>query len=154
MDRIGTSLAGYPDHARNIEIGLDRPFAFANEIGLVGLEAVKREAIFTGVDCDGAEAQLSCRAKHANGNLAPVGDQKLADFLVLARVHGGDIRSGTATCLLGRFFDANGEKTQRPCGPRRPRKTGRSIRQAGRRATAGKRPRPKRWPTGRVAARQ
>ena len=54
---------------------------FADEIGLVGLEAVQRVAIFVRIDGDGANAQLVGGSKHADRNFAAIGDQELPNCL-------------------------------------------------------------------------
>jgi hypothetical protein len=79
MDRVRTRLACDPDHLVDVEIGLDRILALADQIALVRLEAVEREAVFVGVDTDRLDRQLVGGADHANGDLAAVGDQQLAD---------------------------------------------------------------------------
>src|SRR5690606_13365200 len=48
-------------------------------IGLVGLEAVQRQLVFLGKDRDGLEAELVGGAKHANGDLAAIGDEDFLD---------------------------------------------------------------------------
>ncbi len=64
-----------------IEVGLDRALAAADEIALVRLGAMQREAILLRVDGHGAQAELAGRPHHANGDLAAVGDQNAADPL-------------------------------------------------------------------------
>ena len=68
------------DDAGDVEVGADRLAGLADAIGLVGLEAVQGEAVFVRVDGDGADAEFVGRAKDANGDLAAVGDEQLADL--------------------------------------------------------------------------
>jgi hypothetical protein len=65
------------------EIGRDRSLARAHLIGLVGLEAVEAELVLLGENRHGALAKLVSSAQHANGDLAPVGNE---DFLKLGHV--------------------------------------------------------------------
>jgi hypothetical protein len=46
------------DDAGNIEIGFDRAFANADLVGFVSLKTVKGEAIFLGIDGDGAQTEF------------------------------------------------------------------------------------------------
>ena len=52
------------------EIGLDRPQALADLVGLVGLEAVQGELVLLGEDRDRLHAQLVGGAEDADGDLA------------------------------------------------------------------------------------
>ena len=67
------------DDAVDVEIRPERLAGRADAIRLIRLEAVQGEAVFMRVDGDGADAQLMGRAKDANGDLAAVGDEKLAN---------------------------------------------------------------------------
>jgi len=60
----------------DIQVRFDRPFARADLVGFVGLEAMQAEAIFLGVNANGAQAEFICRAKYANGDFAAVGSQQ------------------------------------------------------------------------------
>ena len=79
MDGIDLVLAGQGDDAVDVEIGADRLARLADAVGLVRLEAVQGEAVFVGVDGDRADAQLVGGAEDADGDLAAVGDQQLAE---------------------------------------------------------------------------
>ena len=57
------------------EIGLERPLAPADLIGLVGLEAVQRELVLLGIDRDRLDAELGRRAEHPDRDLGTVGDK-------------------------------------------------------------------------------
>ena len=64
------------DDALDIEIGLDRAFALADQVGFVGLEAVQGEAVFLGIDGDGAQAEFVGRAQNADGDFAAIQSEK------------------------------------------------------------------------------
>ena len=61
----------------DVEIRPDRPLALADQVGLVGLEAVHAEAVLLRVDGDGAQAEFGGRAEDADGDLAAVGGHEL-----------------------------------------------------------------------------
>ena len=68
MDRIDVAFARYAQDFRDIEIGLDRPLAFADQIGLVGFGSVQTKAIFLRIDRHRAYAELSrCDWRSAAG---------------------------------------------------------------------------------------
>jgi hypothetical protein len=99
MDRI--DLRGLRDahDVGDIEVSVDRRAPGADQIALVRLHPVQREAVLLRVDRDRADAELGRGAHHANGDLAAVGD--LADcgmrsgmpehskrrFLITVRAH-------------------------------------------------------------------
>jgi hypothetical protein len=78
MDEVHALLLRERDDARNVEIRADRPFAFADDVRLVRLEAMDGEAIFLRIDRDGAQAEFGRRAKDADGDFAAVGDEQFA----------------------------------------------------------------------------
>jgi hypothetical protein len=80
VDRVGAAGLGHADDLGDREIGLHRPQPLADPIRLVRLEAVQRELVLLGVDADRALAHLVGGAHHADGDLAPVGHQDLAEF--------------------------------------------------------------------------
>ena len=80
------------------EIGLDRPLALADLIGLVGLEAVQGELVLLGIDGDGRDAELGRGAEDADGDLGAVGDEQAAE----GRTHGTSGCSGK--CRLDRLM--------------------------------------------------
>ena len=69
---------GDGDDAVDIEVRPDRLARLADQVGLVGLEAVQGVAVFVRVDGDRADAQLVGRAEDADGDLAAIGDEQLA----------------------------------------------------------------------------
>src|SRR5206468_1597808 len=79
MNGVNIMLLRERDDAGDVEVSADRLAGLADQIRLVGLEAVQREAVFMGVDRDRADAQLMSRAEDANGDFAAIGDQQLAD---------------------------------------------------------------------------
>ena len=87
MDRVHLRLTRDAEDVVDLEVGLDRALALADQIGLVGLEAVQREAVLLGVDRDGADAELVGGAQHADGDFAAVGDEEAADPLRHGRFH-------------------------------------------------------------------
>ena len=60
----------------NVQIRADRPLAFADQIGLVRLEAMHREPVFLGVNGHRAQAQFRGRAEDADGDFAAIGDEQ------------------------------------------------------------------------------
>ncbi len=81
MDGVNAVRLRDSDNPVDIQIGANRlPFA-ADAIGLIGLEAVQGVAVFLRINGDGANAQLMGGAKHADRNLAAIGDQKLPNCL-------------------------------------------------------------------------
>ncbi len=77
MDGIHFLFPGQGDDALVIEVGLHRPFALADEVGFVGLEAVQGQAVFLGIDGNRAQAEFVGRAQNANGDFAAVQREKL-----------------------------------------------------------------------------
>ena len=90
MNRVHALLFGQRHDAFDIEIGLHRSFALADQVGFVGFEAVQREAVFLGIDGDGAQAQFIGGAENADGDFAAI---ECEEFF-----HGG-VR-GKTTCFL------------------------------------------------------
>ena len=58
MDRVHALLLRDRDDALDVEIGADRSLPLADPVRFVRLETVEREAVFLGVDGDGAQAQF------------------------------------------------------------------------------------------------
>ena len=85
MDRVDLRGLRDADDVGDIQVGIDGRAAGADEIALVRLHPMQREAVFLGVDRDRADAELGRGAHHADGDLAAVGDQETADTLG----HGG-----------------------------------------------------------------
>src|SRR5437899_525534 len=80
-NRIHVALDRQGHDPGDVEIGPDRLARAADQIGLVGLEAVQREAVLVAVDGHGADSQLVGAAEYADGNLAAVGHQQAAYLL-------------------------------------------------------------------------
>ena len=75
MDRVAPRVRGDLDDVVHGEVGGDGAAPCADAVGLVGLEAVKREVILLRVDRDRGLAHLVGGAQDANGDLAPVRHQ-------------------------------------------------------------------------------
>jgi hypothetical protein len=69
------------DYGVHVEISLNRPFPFPDEVRLVSLEAIQAQAIFLGKDSYGAEAQLVGCSKNADRDFTAVEGQKFAHEL-------------------------------------------------------------------------
>ena len=80
MDGIGPGHLGDADNLGDGQIGADGRQAFADQIGLIGLEAVQRKLVFFGIDRDGFLAHLIGRPHDANGNFAAIGDEDFLEF--------------------------------------------------------------------------
>ena len=65
--------------ALNVEVAAQRLTRLADQVGLVGLEAVQREAVFVSVNGDCPHAQFMGRAKDADGDFTAIGDEELLD---------------------------------------------------------------------------
>ena len=72
MDGIYFLFDGQFDDGIDIEIGLHRPFALADQIRLVGLEAMQTKAVFLRIDGYGGEAEFGGSAKNARGDFTAV----------------------------------------------------------------------------------
>ena len=77
MDHVDTLFLRQRDDAGDVEVSAHRTFAFADQIGFVGLEAVDREAIFLRVNGDGTQSEFGRGAEDANSNLAAIGNEQL-----------------------------------------------------------------------------
>ncbi len=76
MDGIGAGLDGDAHDVVDVEVGLDRALALADQVALVRLHAVQREAVLLRVDRDRADAQLVGRTHDADRDLAAVRDEQ------------------------------------------------------------------------------
>ncbi len=79
VDGVGAALARHPDDLGDREIGLDRPQAAADLIGLVGLKSMQGELIFLGEDRDRLQAEFVGGTEDANRDFGPVGYEQLRD---------------------------------------------------------------------------
>ena len=79
MDRVDVMLLGDRDDPLDVEVGPNRLTGPADEIGFIRLETVEGEAVFVGIDGHGPDAEFMGGAKHADRDLAAVGDQQLLD---------------------------------------------------------------------------
>ena len=72
MDGVDALLQRQRDNALDVEIGLHRTFAFAHQVGFVGLEPVQGQAVFLGIDGHRAQAQFVGRAQDADGDFTAI----------------------------------------------------------------------------------
>ena len=79
MDCIGAGVLSDPDDVLHIQIRRYRALALADQIRLAGVEAMQGQAILGRIDADGWNVQLTGRAKHADRNLAAIGDEDLVE---------------------------------------------------------------------------
>ena len=86
VDGVDTGVARDAQDVLAVQVGRQRLLAFADEVTLVGLEAVQRLPVLLGVDGHGADTHLVGRAHDADRDFGTVGDQDRADRVGL---HGG-----------------------------------------------------------------
>ncbi len=79
MDGVDARLAGDAHDVVDVQVRLDRPLALADEIALVGLGPMQREAVLARVNCHRANAELGGGAHHANGDFAAIRDEQALD---------------------------------------------------------------------------
>ena len=70
VDRVDACLAGDAQDVLDVEVGRERLLALADEVALVGLEAVQREPVFLRIDRHGADVHLGRGAHDADRDLA------------------------------------------------------------------------------------
>ena len=104
VDRVDVVLFRERDDPGDVEIGFDGTFAGADLVGFVGLEAMQAEAIFLGIDGDGAQSEFGGGAKDADGDLAAVGGEQFLDRFGF--LHSGSDLSATRN---PRLFHERGE---------------------------------------------
>ena len=92
MDGVDALLLGQRDDAFDVEVGFDRAFALADQVGLVGLEAVQGEAVFLRVDGDGAQAEFVGGAQDADGDFAAVQCEEFLHSEGARELRGGNSR--------------------------------------------------------------
>ena len=76
MDEVHALFLRERDDAGDVEVRADGAFALADEVGFIGLETVDAEAVFLGVDGDGAEAEFRRSPEYANGDFTAIGDEE------------------------------------------------------------------------------
>ena len=79
VDGVDAGLLGDAQDVVAVQVGRQRLAALADQVALVGLEAVQRLAVLLGVDGHGADAHLGGGAHHADGDLGAVGNEDRAD---------------------------------------------------------------------------
>ncbi len=75
MDGIDALFLGHRHDAIDVEIGGDRAFALADEVGFVGFETMDAEAILLCIHGHGAKPEFGARAENTNGDFAAVGSE-------------------------------------------------------------------------------
>ena len=78
MDGVGAALPGHVQDLLDAQVGVDGPLAAPDQVRLVRLVAMLRDAVLLAVDADGADAELVARAEDADRDLAAVRAQHLA----------------------------------------------------------------------------
>ncbi|GAA2779417.1 hypothetical protein GCM10010470_11360 [Saccharopolyspora taberi] len=79
VDGVGTGLLRRADDLLDGEVGPDGVTGFADLVGLVGFQPVQRVAVFVREHGNGARPELVPGSESANRDLAPVGDEDLAE---------------------------------------------------------------------------
>ena len=79
VNRVDARLDGDAHDVLDVEIRLDRTLALADEIALVGLGPMQREAVLARMNRHGANAELGGRAHHADGDFAAIRDEHTLD---------------------------------------------------------------------------
>ena len=72
VNGVHALFLGQRHDALDVEVRLHRPLAFADQIGLVGLEAVEGDTVLAGVNGDRTQAKLVGGAQNADGNFTAV----------------------------------------------------------------------------------
>ena len=80
VDCIHSHVPRNPNHATDVEVCANRLACFPDAICFVGLEAMESEAILVGVERDGADAEFVSRPKHADRDLASIGNEQLLEW--------------------------------------------------------------------------
>src|SRR5690606_14177871 len=68
-----------PEIFVELQIGYDGSETLADQIGLVGLEALQGQPVFLGETGHGRHAEFIGRPEDANGDLAAIGDEEFLD---------------------------------------------------------------------------
>src|SRR6185437_3939477 len=79
MNGIGARLERDPDDVGDVEIGLDGALAVPDQVALVGLGPMQREAVFLRMNGNGTDAELGGRTHDADGDFTAVGDEQALD---------------------------------------------------------------------------
>ena len=81
VHRVGAGELRRPDDLVDVEVGTHRVTALPDQVRLVGLGPVQRVAVLVREHRDGGDSQLVGGTERADRDLAPVGDQHLAERL-------------------------------------------------------------------------
>ena len=79
MDGVDALFACQSNDAGDVQIGFDRTFTGADQVGFVGFEAMQAEAVLLGINANGAEVEFIGGAENANGDFAAVRSQQPLD---------------------------------------------------------------------------
>jgi hypothetical protein len=84
VDAVGPRALDDVEDLLGVEVALGRRLT-AERVGLVGQAHVQAVAVEVGVDGDRRDVELTAGSDHADGDLAPVGDQDLGEHLICLR---------------------------------------------------------------------
>ena len=76
VDGVDAALLRQRHDSIDVQIGLDRPFAFADQIGFVRLEPMQAEAVLVGIHGGGADFQFVGGAENANRDFPAIQGQQ------------------------------------------------------------------------------
>ncbi len=79
MNRVDPDFLREPHNAGDVQVRPNRFARLADLIRFVCLKRCNGEAVFVGINCDGAYAQLVRRPEHADGDFASVGDEDFVE---------------------------------------------------------------------------
>ena len=79
MDRIHLGLDRDAQDVFDVEVGVDRRLAAADQVSLVGLGPVQRKAVLLRIDADVADAQFAGRAHDSDRDFSAIGDEQATD---------------------------------------------------------------------------
>ena len=82
MDGIDLGFARKPDDVCNVEVGLNRTFALAHKITLIGLEPMQRKPVLIGINGNRPDTEFSGGAKHADRDFTAICDEYTFDLSV------------------------------------------------------------------------
>ena len=90
MDGVDAGLQPNANNVFGVEISLHRRFAFADQIGLVALEAMQRKTVFLRVNRYRFDFQFGGSPHDANRYFAPISDQQFLNSLHVRRAQPKD----------------------------------------------------------------
>lgn len=72
MNRIHTLFRRHGDHPIDFQVRLHRSFAFADQIRLIGLEAMQAQPVFLRKDSHRTQSQFVGRSEDADGDFPAI----------------------------------------------------------------------------------